>query len=105
LVGDYNGDNMVDEEDYGKWRLTFGQSVSPYGSGADGNWDGVIDAADYSVWRDSMESGFAAASGSFSAAPNSLPSIPEPATAWLAAWLVALLAWRPTSARGPSFGR
>lgn len=93
LVGDYNGDGVVDEEDYNVWRLSFDQSASPYGSGADGNWDGIVDAADYSVWRDHLGNGSAGTGGGATAASDSAPPVPEPPTLYLAAWLVALLPW------------
>ena len=66
--GDYNGDTIVDAEDYNVWRGDFGESIAA-GTGADGNGNGVIDAADYVVWRKNLS---AAGSGS------SLASVPEP---------------------------
>lgn len=51
LLGDYNYDDVVNEDDYAVWRSAFGTFVTP-GTGADGNGDGMIDAADYVVWRD-----------------------------------------------------
>jgi hypothetical protein len=65
--GDYNGDQVVDAQDYNFWRARVGMSVTP-GTGADGNNNGVIDAGDYVVWRKSLNAG----SGS------SLASVPEP---------------------------
>jgi hypothetical protein len=50
LIGDYNGNGIVDAADYTSWRNTLGQSVTP-GSGADGSGNGVIDTADYSLWK------------------------------------------------------
>lgn len=52
--GDYNGDQIVDAQDYNVWRGDFGESVTA-GTGADGNGDGTIDAADYVVWRKNFE--------------------------------------------------
>ncbi len=65
--GDYNGDQVVDAQDYNVWRGNFGDTVSP-GTGADGNGNGIIDAADYVVWRKNLT---AAGSGA------SLASVPE----------------------------
>ncbi len=65
--GDYNGDQIVDAQDYNVWRGDFGHSVTA-GTGADGNGNGVIDAGDYVVWRNNLSAG----SGS------SLASVPEP---------------------------
>ncbi len=50
LPGDFDGSGVVDQADYGIWRGSFGQSVTPYTMG-DGNGDGKVDAADYVVWR------------------------------------------------------
>jgi hypothetical protein len=51
LVGDYNYDGVVDDQDYSTWKNSFGMTVPQLGLWADGNKDGVIDAADYTVWR------------------------------------------------------
>ncbi len=53
LAGDYSQDGTVDDADYGVWKSSYGQSVTP-GTGADGNGDGFINAADYTVWRDNL---------------------------------------------------
>ncbi len=68
VPGDYNGDQVVDAQDYTVWRGAFGGSVTP-GTGADGNNNGVIDAGDYVVWRKNLTT---AGSGA------SLASVPEP---------------------------
>ncbi|MCA9240250.1 MAG: PEP-CTERM sorting domain-containing protein [Planctomycetales bacterium] len=64
LVGDYNGDTIVDAADYTLWRDTLGDSVAQ-GSGADGNNNGVIDTGDYQVWVDNygMTAGLSASLG------------------------------------------
>ena len=49
LLGDYNGNGVVDAPDYVVWRNTLGQS--PPGLAADGNGSGTIDQGDYNVWR------------------------------------------------------
>jgi hypothetical protein len=67
IAGDYNGDQVVDAQDYNVWRGGFGSTVTP-GTGADGSGNGVVDAADYVVWRK------AAAAGSGAG----LASVPEP---------------------------
>ncbi len=53
LAGDYDENSIVDEADYGLWKSSYGQAVTP-GTGADGSGDGVVDAADYTVWRDNF---------------------------------------------------
>jgi len=84
VQGDYNGDQIVDAEDYNVWRGGFGGSVTP-GTGADGNGNGVIDAADYVVWRKGLAG---AGSGS------SLASVPEPSGLALLAFAGVLAACR-----------
>ncbi len=53
LPGDYNGDRIVDLNDYNVWRDTFGSTTN---LAADGNGDRVIDAADYVIWRSNYQS-------------------------------------------------
>jgi hypothetical protein len=48
-LGDYNLDGLINQDDYGLWRSTFGQVGANLA--ADGNRDGIVDAADYAVWR------------------------------------------------------
>src|SRR5207244_1634789 len=79
-AGDYNGDGVVDVNDYTVWKSSFGSSTIIHGSGADGNYDGVVNAADYSVWRDSL-----GARGAGSAATT----VPEPSALALAILAVA----------------
>jgi len=49
LVGDYNGDTVVDAVDYAVWRNTLGQQGTNLA--ADGNGDDEITQADYTLWR------------------------------------------------------
>ncbi len=49
LLGDYNGDQVVDAADYTLWRDTLGQTGTNLA--ADGNGDNLIDAADYDIWK------------------------------------------------------
>jgi hypothetical protein len=71
LPGDYDGNSVVNEDDLGQWRASFGLTV-PAGTGADGNGDGTIDAADYVVWRRAFASAASMAS-SARAAPEPSP--------------------------------
>ena len=57
LPGDYDGDGMVDIDDYTHWKQDFGNAVTPAGSGADGNADGAVNLADYIIWRDNLGAG------------------------------------------------
>lgn len=67
LLGDYNGDNIVDAADYTTWRDSLGQTgLMPY-TGADGSGNGKIGPEDYAVWKSHFGealSGTAAGSGS-----------------------------------------
>jgi Glucose / Sorbosone dehydrogenase/Dockerin type I domain len=83
-LGDYNQDRVVDAADYTIWRDTI--NSTGYHLAADGNGDGTIDDADYLVWKDH----FGETWGSAGSGASSL-SIPEPATAVLAALALALL--------------
>lgn len=48
LIGDYNGDLVVDAADYVTWRMHADvEGVSP----ADGDHDGYVNRADYNLWR------------------------------------------------------
>jgi hypothetical protein len=49
--GDYNADGVVDADDYGEWRKTFGSQTQLW---ADGNGNGRVDTADYVVWRNGL---------------------------------------------------
>ena len=74
-AGDYDGNGIVDANDYAVWRANFGKQTIIHGSGADGNYDGVIDQGDYIVWRQSMAMG---GTGAFANA-----AVPEPTIAAL----------------------
>lgn len=68
VLGDFNGDALVDARDYLVWRRSWGASVTPW-SGADGNGDGVVNNSDYDVWR----AHFGTPSGSGGGAGQSVP--------------------------------
>jgi hypothetical protein len=71
LVGDYNGDGLVDAADYTVWRDTLGSTTD---LAADGDGSGAIDAADYSLWRQNFGAGASSASLAGAGA------VPEPAS-------------------------
>lgn len=51
LLGDYDQNGTVAQNDYNVWKANFGQiGESPI----DGSGNGVVDAADYTVWRDNL---------------------------------------------------
>jgi serpin B len=60
VSGDYDGDRAVDNNDYGVWRSTIGQTGTSLA--ADGNADGAVDAADYVIWRKNFQASAASAS-------------------------------------------
>jgi hypothetical protein len=51
--GDYNGDGIVDVDDYQLWKSHFGMTSATFYDG-DGNGNGVVDSADFTVWRDHL---------------------------------------------------
>ncbi|WP_425400484.1 PEP-CTERM sorting domain-containing protein [Aeoliella sp.] len=72
LVGDYNGDSIVNIADYVVWRNTLGATVTP-GEAADGDNSGTIDAGDYTVWKDNFgQAEMAAVAGAQVPEPGSL---------------------------------
>lgn len=80
LAGDYDLDGRVDGRDFLVWQRTMGATVTP-GVGADGNNSGKIDAGDLTVWRNNF--GAAAAASTY--------AIPEPCTATLVSFAMALI--------------
>ena len=68
VVGDYNGDGVVNGVDYAVWRDSLGASGT--GLAADGNNDGQIDGIDYRIWQNNYGAG---------AEPGSIV-VPEPAS-------------------------
>lgn len=60
VLGDANGDGVVDDDDYACWLEHYLQSSQDWASG-DFNGDGVVDAADYTLWADSYAPGEAIA--------------------------------------------
>jgi T5SS/PEP-CTERM-associated repeat protein len=78
LLGDYNGNGIVDAADYVRWRAAANTAVTPYSS-ADGSGNGLIDEQDYLVWR----SNFGLTSAAIAAAiePDKQAAVPEPPAA------------------------
>ncbi|MEM9914993.1 MAG: PEP-CTERM sorting domain-containing protein [Planctomycetota bacterium] len=67
LLGDYNGNGVVDAADYTVWADNFGSTST---LAADGNGNGVVDAADYTIWADNF--------GTSAAVSQGLVNVPEP---------------------------
>jgi hypothetical protein len=81
VPGDYNWDGRIDLADYSEWTAMYGRGNDPP---ADGNNDGVVDAADYTIWRDAFAGGIA----------NSGESVPEPSSAVIAIFFLAVVQTR-----------
>jgi beta-glucanase (GH16 family) len=86
LLGDYNGDHVVDAADYTVWQDSLGQSG--IGLAADGSGNGTVDMADYTMWQ----SHYGATSGGSGA--GSTTAVPEPSSFLLAAMAATGLVWR-----------
>ncbi|HEY4235660.1 MAG TPA: choice-of-anchor tandem repeat GloVer-containing protein [Lacipirellulaceae bacterium] len=75
VLGDYNGDGVVDAADYSVWRDTLGSTTELRANGNNtGTSMGVVDQADYDFWK--AHFGMEGGSGSLSA-------VPEPASIML----------------------
>ena len=78
ILGDYNGNGVVDAADYTVWRDTLGSTAS---LASDGSGNGVVDAADYTLWKTNFTAGSASAAQA---------AVPEPTAGMLV--LAALIA-------------
>jgi arylsulfatase A-like enzyme len=87
IAGDYNGDSLIDIDDYNQWQSDFGSTTSLR---SDGNHNGVVDAGDYVFWRNIFNLGSGAGSGS---------SVPEPAALLLTSLAMFFSAALPTRRR------
>lgn len=76
LVGDYNGNGVVDAADYTVWRDNLGGNGSTLGSNRDPLNGGVVSMADYNSWKNNF--GMTAGSGGLAGA-----AVPEPGTCLL----------------------
>jgi hypothetical protein len=95
LVGDYSANQVVDQADFILWRQYVDSTTMLL---SDGNLNGVVDYADYLVWQRNFGATlplppYVAGSGAVSPQLSvGAGSVPEPATALLAAcalgWLV-----------------
>jgi hypothetical protein len=73
LVGDYNGNGVVDAADYVVWRNSLGSTTA---LAADGSGNHLVDQADYDLWRSNF--GRSASGAGSAETPSS--AVPEPAT-------------------------
>ncbi len=86
VVGDYNGNAIVDAADYTVWRDSFGSTTN---LAADGDSSGEIDAGDYTVWVNRFGE-----SSTFSA------TVPEPTALLVLGMTAAGLCFLPRYRRG-----
>ena len=73
LAGDYNGDKVVDGQDYQSWRAAFGTNAAA----ADGNENGSVDAADYVIWHRAVQAGAGMGAADL-ASSSATAAVPEP---------------------------
>lgn len=59
--GDYDGNGVVDGNDFAAWRSEYGMDhdggLGAASTAADGNGDGTVDAIDYAIWREQLTAG------------------------------------------------
>jgi hypothetical protein len=85
VPGDFNGDDVVDEDDYTVWRDNLGAADE---SSINDNGDhlGGVDPADFDLWK----AHYGETAGAGGGAASDFSAVPEPAT--LATLLSAILA-------------
>jgi hypothetical protein len=88
--GDYNGDGLIDSQDYVVWRSDFGTLDGR----ADGNGDGIVDAADYVFWRSNLGTGLNGVNAPRLASRAEAIPEPSPAVLMMIALCLAVPAYR-----------
>ncbi len=83
LIGDFNDDGIVDENDLDVWNLNYGSTGNPPYMLGDADGDGDTDGKDFLIWQEHFGQ-------KFPTAPLEAARAPEPASATLA--LLALSA-------------
>jgi cytochrome c peroxidase len=100
LPGDYDGNGVVELNDFTIWTENAGRSGS---LPADGNGDQIVDAADYVVWRKFLGQTWQTLGGGGGLLSTS-QSLPEPSAAALVAIVAAWVCGGRTSRRSPTRG-
>ena len=81
-LGDFNLDDVVDDDDLILWTMSVGRSGLDLAADADGN--GVVDGADFLAWQ-----------GNYGATlEGAAQGVPEPSAYLLASFAAATMAWR-----------
>jgi hypothetical protein len=88
VLGDYNGNGIVDAADYTVWRDSLGRAGTGLAANGDdtGGSAGVIDQADYNIWKTNFGNHSGPGAGSASSA-----TVPEPTALLLAITACILL--------------
>jgi len=87
LLGDYNGNNVIDAADYTVWRDHLGQSFTLTNENPAAATPGLVDVEDYAFWK----THFGETAGSGSATQTA--AVPEPAPISLLIVGVTAIAW------------
>lgn len=74
LLGDFNGDGVVDAADYTVWRDNQGAPDSVLAPGSTSDGSGFVDAGDYATWR----ANFGATGAAQGSPPTGGENVPEP---------------------------
>jgi arylsulfatase A-like enzyme len=98
IFGDYDGNNVIDLNDYNFWRANYGLTT-PAALAADGNHNGIVDTADYVFWRTI----YAAAGSGTSIGVTG--TVPEPTSALLVTLMAVFFSAFSVRTRGQRAGR
>ncbi|WP_442483678.1 hypothetical protein [Aeoliella sp. SH292] len=88
LLGDFNGDGLVNLADYTVWRDHLGESDTHLSAGSTNDGTGIVDAGDYATWR----AHFGTAGGNLAGSESQV--VPEPSTLLLLTAPALLLFWK-----------
>ena len=94
LLGDFNGDGVVNLADYTMWRDNLGGSDTALSPGSTEDGSGVVDAGDYLSWKSSFGN-----SGNSAIAASEALAVPEPASMIVGLLAVGLFGARAVGRR------
>jgi hypothetical protein len=104
IGADFNGDGLVDNDDYLIWLANLG---NPGGLG-DANGDGRVDGRDFLIWQMQLGGPGMPVPGAGSAAGSGVAAVPEPSTLILCALACCMLLrrrWLLHAAQAPMVGQ